>query len=70
MNQNSWLSMVATWMYLSDLLRVLAEGLTDLTWLRGSTTCKSISDIEKELRVPSRSHIEVKKLKQSALIDH
>jgi hypothetical protein len=34
--------MVVTWMYLSDLLRVLEEGFTDLTWLRGSTTCKSI----------------------------
>lgn len=43
MNQNSWLSVVLTWMYLSDLLRVLEEGFTDLTWLRGSTTCKSIS---------------------------
>jgi hypothetical protein len=70
MNQNSWLSMDATWRYLSDLLRLLAEGFTDLTWLRGSTTCKSISHIEKELRVPSRSHIAFKKLEQCALIDH
>ena len=32
MNQNSWLSVVATWMYRSDGLHMLADGLTVLTW--------------------------------------
>ena len=41
MNQNSWLSMVAIWMYLPAGFDTLADGLTVLTWLRGITTCSS-----------------------------
>jgi hypothetical protein len=46
MNQNSWLSMVAIWMYLSAGFHMLADGLTALTWFRGSTTCNSSQSMD------------------------
>uniref|UniRef100_A0A0A9E7M6 Uncharacterized protein n=1 Tax=Arundo donax TaxID=35708 RepID=A0A0A9E7M6_ARUDO len=53
---------------------MLEEGFADLTWFRGSTTCKAaVSHAKKSIPFlflsRYRTHVELKKLQLCALID-